>query len=168
MCRTSKWPPRGTRLTVLIYSCSVAFSSTFLFFFATSSIIAFVADTQLLKIGHTHEYTVRRKICCLSRASGVTVVVSGPSMVSMVGLFFHVLPVPCQSLRLSQTHNFAHRHCARRHNAASDGIPVTRKWRYFCRFWALCGLSGVPIGALWVVLQQWLVVASVRRTFLVG
>ena len=31
-----------------------------------------------------HEYTVRCQICCLSRASGVIVVVSGPSMVSVV------------------------------------------------------------------------------------
>ena len=34
-----------------------------------------------LQIGNTHEHTVRRQICCLSRASGVTVVVSGPSTV---------------------------------------------------------------------------------------
>ena len=33
-------------------------------------------------IRNTHEYTVRRQTCCLSRASGVIVVVSGPSMVS--------------------------------------------------------------------------------------
>ena len=63
-----------------------------------------------MQIGNTREYTVRRQICCLSRASGVVVVVSG------------------------QSH----------------------------------GLSGVPIGALLVVLQQWLLVASVSRTFLVG
>ena len=31
-----------------------------------------------------HEYTVRCQICCLSRASGVIVIVSGPSMVSVV------------------------------------------------------------------------------------
>ena len=37
-----------------------------------------------LQIGNTHEYTVRRQICCLSRASSVIVVVSGPSMVSVV------------------------------------------------------------------------------------
>ena len=37
-----------------------------------------------LQIGNTHEYTVRRQICCLSRASGVIVVVSGRSMVSVV------------------------------------------------------------------------------------
>ena len=47
-------------------------------------------------------------------------------------------------------------------------LLVTCKWRYCCRFWALHGLSGVPIGALLVVLQQWLVVASVCRSFLVG
>ena len=35
-------------------------------------------------------------------------------------------------------------------------------------FLAIHGLSGVPIGALLVDLQQWLLVASVRRTFLVG
>ena len=45
---------------------------------------------------------------------------------------------------------------------------VTCKWSYCCRFWALHGLSGVPIGALVVVLQRLLLVASVRRTFLVG
>ena len=33
--------------------------------------------------GNTHEYTVRRQIRCLSRASGAMVVVSGPSMVSV-------------------------------------------------------------------------------------
>ena len=64
-----------------------------------------------LQIGTTHEDTVRCQICCLSRASGLVVVGSGPSM--------H-------------------------------------------------GLSGVPIGELLVVLQQWLLVASVRSTFLVG
>ena len=32
----------------------------------------------------------------------------------------------------------------------------------------LPGLGGVPIGALLAVLQQWLLVASVCRTFLVG
>ena len=37
-----------------------------------------------LQIGNTHEYAVRRQICCLSRASGVIVVVSGPSIVSVV------------------------------------------------------------------------------------
>ena len=68
----------------------------------SSSIIAFVTDTPL-QIG-----TVRRQLCCLSRASDVMVVVS-----------------------------------------------------------ALHGLSGVPIGALLVALQQWLLVASVWRTFLV-
>ena len=31
-----------------------------------------------LQIGNTHEYTVRRQMCCFSRASGVIVVVSGP------------------------------------------------------------------------------------------
>ena len=37
-----------------------------------------------LQIGNTHEYTVQRQICCLSRTSCVRVVVSGPSMVSVV------------------------------------------------------------------------------------
>ena len=37
-----------------------------------------------LQIGTTHEYTMRCQTCCLSRASGVIVVVSGPSMVSVV------------------------------------------------------------------------------------
>ena len=37
-----------------------------------------------LKSGNTREYTVRRQIRCLSRASGAMVVVSGPSMVSVV------------------------------------------------------------------------------------
>ena len=54
------------------------------------------------------------------------------------------------------------------HRAASDRLLVTCKWRHCCRFWALDGVSGVPIGALLNVLQQWLLVESVRRTFLVG
>ena len=37
-----------------------------------------------LKIGNTHEHTVRRQTCGLSRASGVIAVVSGPSIVSVV------------------------------------------------------------------------------------
>ena len=36
-----------------------------------------------LQSGNTHDYTVRRQTCCLSRANGVMVVVSGPSMVSV-------------------------------------------------------------------------------------
>ena len=40
------------------------------------SISASVAIKQLLQIGNTHEDTVRRQRCCLSRASGVVVVVS--------------------------------------------------------------------------------------------
>ena len=60
-------------------------------------------------------------------------------------------------------------HCVcRRHRAVSDMLLVTCKWRYSCRFWALHDLRGVPIGALLIVLQQWLLVASVCRTFLVG
>ena len=41
------------------------------------------SDTTL-QIGNTHEYTVWRQKCCLSRANGVIAVVSGPSMVSVV------------------------------------------------------------------------------------
>ena len=37
-----------------------------------------------LQIGNTHEYIVRCQMCCLSRASDVTVVVSGPSELSVV------------------------------------------------------------------------------------
>ena len=37
-----------------------------------------------LQIGSAHQCTVRCQICCLSRASGVIAVVSGPSMVSVV------------------------------------------------------------------------------------
>ena len=37
-----------------------------------------------LRIGNTREDTVRRHTCCLSRASGVMVVVSGPCIDSMV------------------------------------------------------------------------------------
>ena len=48
-------------------------------------------------------------------------------------------------------------------------LLVACKWHYCCRVWALHGVSsGVPLGALLVVLQQWLLVGSVRRTFLVG
>ena len=83
-------------------------------------------------------------------------------------VFFLFLLVHHQSLRLSQPNNFADRQHARRHRAASDMLLVTCKWRYCCRLWALHGLSGVPIGALLVVLKRWLLVASVRRTFLVG
>ena len=67
----------------------------------------------------------------------------------------------------SQT-TFADRQYARAHRAASDVLLVACKWRYCCRLWALHGVSGVPIGALLVVLQQWLLIASVCRTFLVG
>ena len=49
---------------------------------------------------------------------------------------------------------------ARFHHAASDVLLVTCEWCYCCRFWALHGVSGVPIGALLVVLQQWLVVVA--------
>ena len=37
-----------------------------------------------LQIGNTHEHTVRCQMCCLPRASGDIVVVSGRSMVSVV------------------------------------------------------------------------------------
>ena len=77
------------------------------------------------------------------------------------------LVVHHQTWRLSKTHNFAGRHHARMHRAVADMSLVTCKWRC-CRSWALHGLSGVPIGALLVVLHQWLLIASVRRMFLVG
>ena len=76
-----------------------------------------------------------------------------------------VLPVHHQSLRLSQPHMFADRQNARINRVASDRLLVKYKWRYCCRFWALHGVGDVPIGALLVVLQQWLLVASVCRTF---
>ena len=38
------------------------------------------------QIGNTHEYTVRRHIRCLPRASGIIVGASGPSMVSLFRL----------------------------------------------------------------------------------
>ena len=63
-----------------------------------------------------------------------------------------------QSLR-SKPDNFADRQYARIHRAASDMLLVTCKWRCCCRFRALHGVSGVPNGALLVVLQQWLLVA---------
>ena len=71
-----------------------------------------------------------------------------------------VFPVNHRPLRLSQPNNFADRRYARIHRAASDMLLVTCKWRYCCRFWALHGVNGVPIGALLVVLQQWLLVSS--------
>ena len=74
---------------------------------------------------------------------------------------FFFLLVHHQSLRLSQTHNFAGRQYERTHPVASDMLLVTWKWRYCCRFWALHGLSGASIGALLVALQQWLLGASV-------
>ena len=40
----------------------------FSFLASSSSIIAFVATKQLLHVGNTH-HTVRRQICCLSRAT---------------------------------------------------------------------------------------------------
>ena len=56
----------------------------FPFFDSSSSIIVFVADTHFCRSATSTKHTVRRQICCLSRASGVIVVVSGPSMVSVV------------------------------------------------------------------------------------
>ena len=50
----------------------------------------------------------------------------------------------------------------------SDVLLVTCKWCYCCLFWALRSVSGVPIGAFLAVPEQWLLVASVRRMFLVG
>ena len=76
--------------------------------------------------------------------------------------------VHCQLLSFSQTHNFADWHHARLHRVVSGMLLVTCKWRDCCRFLALHGLSGVPIGALSVVLQQWLLVASLRRTLQVA
>ena len=70
------------------------------------------------------------------------------------------LPIHPSSLRLSPPNNFADRQHARIHRAASDVLLVTCKRRHGCRFWALHGLSGVPIGALLVVVQQWFWVAS--------
>ena len=55
--------------------CFGLFDQKVVFFASSSEIIAFVGTRQLLQIGNTHEYTVRRQICCLSRASGVVVVV---------------------------------------------------------------------------------------------
>ena len=40
-------------------------------------------------------------------------------------------------------------------------LPAKCKWRHCCRFWALHFVSGVPIVALLVVLQQRLLVAFV-------
>ena len=68
--------------------------------------------------------------------------------------FFIFLPVQHQSLRLSQAHNSADRQHARTYRAMSDVLLATCKWRYCRRIWALYGVSGVPIGALLVVLQQ--------------
>ena len=79
------------------------------------------------------------------------------------GFWFSLfLPVRHQSLRLSQTNNITERQYARIHSAASDTLPVTCKWRYGCRFWALHGVSGVPS------VCARLLIASVCRTFLVG
>ena len=84
-----------------------------------------------------------------------------PKVVCCVFLLVHR-----QALRLSQTHHFADRQYARVHRAVSDMSPVTCKVASLLSFlgppWSQ---SGVPIGALLVVLQQWLLVASVRRTF---
>ena len=79
-------------------------------FSSSSVLIAFVATRQLCRWAIRTNTQCGSQICRLSRASGVIVVVSGPSMVSVV----------------------------------------------------------FRIGALLVVLQQWLLVASVRRTFLFG
>ena len=81
---------------------------------------------------------------------------------------FHFLPSNHQSLRLSQPNNVVDRKHARIHRTASDMLLVTRKSVNSCRFWDLHGASGIPIGALLFVLQQWLWVASVCHRFLVG
>ena len=60
---------------------------------------------------------------------------------------------------------FADRQIARMHRAVSDMLRVTCKWRVLLSFH---GVSGVPTDALLVVLQQWLLVASVGRTFPFG
>ena len=64
------------------------------------------------------------------------------------------------TLQIGNTHEHP---CGVRHVAllCASGVIVVVSW-------ALHSVSGVPIGALLVVLQQWLVVASVCRTFLVG
>ena len=57
----------------------------FFFIFCQFSINHCVCRNQTaLQIGNTHECTVRRQICCLSRAGGDIVVVSEPSTVSVV------------------------------------------------------------------------------------
>ena len=65
---------------------------------------------------------------------------------------------------------FADGQFARIHHAASGMLLVTCKWCHCCRCWALHGVSGVPIGALLVVLQQWLAdkknVIYTRRTYM--
>ena len=72
--------------------------------------------------------------------------------VCCVSVFNEFFPLHHQSLRLSQPNNCADRQHARIHHAVSDMMLVTRKGRYGCCFWALHGLSGVPIGALLAVL----------------
>ena len=74
-----KWYVVGSSLKQVV--CGGLFLH--LFFASSTSIIAIA-----LQIGNTYEYTVRRQTCCLSRASGVIVVVSGPSMVPVVFLAF--------------------------------------------------------------------------------
>ena len=56
----------------------------FCFFCKFTSNHCVCRNPTTLQIGNTHEHTVRCQICCLSRASGVIAVVSGPSMVSVV------------------------------------------------------------------------------------
>ena len=53
------------------------------FFTGVSSIIAFVATKQCCRSAIRTNTPVQRQICCLSHARGVTVVVSGPSVVSV-------------------------------------------------------------------------------------
>ena len=106
---------------------------------------------------HHHVLCRGVKLLKLLTASNCGVPKSGmfrffPSKV--VCVFFIFLPLHHQSLRLSQPNNFVDRQYARIHRAASDMLPVTCKWRYCYRFWALHGVGGVPTGALLVILQQ--------------
>ena len=51
---------------------------------------------------------------------------------------FSFFPVHHQSLRLSQTHNFADRQCARRHRVTSEMLLVACNWRFCYRFCQWC------------------------------
>ena len=73
-------PPDDTVCSIKKVVCCV-FSPIF---FCQFIINHGVLSQTTLQIGNTHGYNVRRQKCCLSRASGVIVVASGPSMVSVV------------------------------------------------------------------------------------